>query len=121
MTSNLGSDLIRHNFEHIDEQNREEVIERTEEEVKTLLKQTIRPEFVNRIDETIVFTPLTKAQIAQIVRLQLDKVARTLQENGVTLHYSDAAINLLAERGYDPEFGARPVKRDVYKRQTTSR
>ena len=113
MTSNLGSDLIRHNFEHIDEQNREEVIERTEEEVKTLLKQTIRPEFVNRIDETIVFTPLTKAQIAQIVRLQLDKVARTLQENGVTLHYSDAAINLLAERGYDPEFGARPVKRVI--------
>ena len=113
MTSNLGSDLIRHNFEHIDEQNREEVIERTEEEVKTLLKQTIRPEFVNRIDETIVFTPLTKAQIAQIVRLQLDKVARTLQENGVTLHYSDAAIDLLAERGYDPEFGARPVKRVI--------
>ena len=113
MTSNLGSDLIRHNFENIDEQNREEVIERTEEEVKTLLKQTIRPEFVNRIDETIVFTPLTKAQIAQIVRLQLDKVARTLQENGVTLHYSDAAIDLLAERGYDPEFGARPVKRVI--------
>lgn len=113
MTSNLGSDLIRHNFEHIDDQNREEAIERTEEEVKTLLKQTIRPEFVNRIDETIVFTPLTKAQIAQIVRLQLDKVARTLQENGVTLHYSDAAINLLAERGYDPEFGARPVKRVI--------
>lgn len=113
MTSNLGSDLIRHNFEHIDEQNREEVIERTEEEVKTLLKQTIRPEFVNRIDETIVFTPLTKAQIAQIVRLQLDKVARTLQENGVTLHYSDAAIDLLSERGYDPEFGARPVKRVI--------
>ena len=113
MTSNLGSDLIRHNFEHIDEQNREEVIERTEEEVKTLLKQTIRPEFVNRIDETIVFTPLTKAQIAQIVRLQLDKVARILQENGVTLHYSDAAIDLLSERGYDPEFGARPVKRVI--------
>ena len=113
MTSNLGSDLIRHNFEHIDEQNREEVIERTEEEVKTLLKQTIRPEFVNRIDETIVFTPLTKAQIAQIVRLQLDKVAHTLQENGVTLHYSDAAIDLLSERGYDPEFGARPVKRVI--------
>ncbi len=113
MTSNLGSDLIRHNFENIDEQNREEVIERTEEEVKTLLKQTIRPEFVNRIDETIVFTPLTKAQIAQIVRLQLDKVARTLQENGVTLHYSDAAIDLLSERGYDPEFGARPVKRVI--------
>ena len=113
MTSNLGSDLIRHNFEHINEQNREEVIERTEEEVKTLLKQTIRPEFVNRIDETIVFTPLTKAQIAQIVRLQLDKVARTLQENGVTLHYSDAAIDLLSERGYDPEFGARPVKRVI--------
>ncbi len=113
MTSNLGSDLIRRNFEHIDEQNREEVIERTEEEVKTLLKQTIRPEFVNRIDETIVFTPLTKAQIAQIVRLQLDKVAHTLQENGVTLHYSDAAIDLLAERGYDPEFGARPVKRVI--------
>ena len=113
MTSNLGSDLIRRNFEHIDEQNREEVIERTEEEVKTLLKQTIRPEFVNRIDETIVFTPLTKAQIAQIVRLQLDKVARTLQENGVTLHYSDAAIDLLSERGYDPEFGARPVKRVI--------
>ena len=113
MTSNLGSDLIRHNFEHIDEQNREEVIERTEEEVKTLLKQTIRPEFVNRIDETIVFTPLTKAQIAQIVRLQLDKVARILQENGVTLHYSDAAIDLLSERGYDPEFGGRPVKRVI--------
>lgn len=113
MTSNLGSDLIRHNFEHIDENNREEVIERTESEVKNLLKQTIRPEFVNRIDETIVFTPLTKSQIAQIVRLQLNKVANTLQGNGVELHYSDAAVDLLAQKGYDPEFGARPVKRVV--------
>lgn len=113
MTSNLGSDLIRHNFEQMGESNREELIDRTAEEVKRLLKQTIRPEFVNRIDETIVFTPLTSAQIAQIVRLQLDKVAKTLSESGVVLHYSDSAVELLATKGYDPEFGARPVKRVI--------
>lgn len=113
MTSNLGSDLIRHHFASIDESNRQEVIDRTADDVRSLLKQTIRPEFVNRIDETIVFTPLTEGQIGQIVRLQLDAVVGTLAESGITLSYTDAAVALLSRKGYDPEFGARPVKRVI--------
>ncbi len=113
MTSNLGSSLIRERFEHLTAQNREEVVNKTRDEVMSMLKQTIRPEFLNRIDETIMFTPLDEAQIAQIVRLQLTSVKKMLAHNGITLEWTDAAVQLLAQAGYDPEFGARPVKRSI--------
>ncbi len=113
MTSNLGSSLIRERFEHLNKSNREQVIDDTRREVMTMLKQTIRPEFLNRIDEVIMFSPLDEEQIAQIVRLQLNGVTRMLAQSGITLHATDAAVNLLAQAGFDPEFGARPVKRAI--------
>ena len=113
MTSNLGSSLIRERFEHLTAQNRDEVVSRTRDEVMTMLKQTIRPEFLNRIDETIMFTPLDEQQISQIVRLQMTGVQKMLAHNGITLEWTDAAVQLLAQAGYDPEFGARPVKRAI--------
>ncbi|MBQ3364079.1 MAG: AAA family ATPase, partial [Muribaculaceae bacterium] len=113
MTSNLGSSLIRERLEHLTPDNRDEVIDRTRNDVMGMLKQTIRPEFLNRIDETIMFTPLDEKQIRQIVALQLTGVKKMLAHNGITLEATDAAINLLAKAGYDPEFGARPVKRAI--------
>jgi len=113
MTSNLGSSLIRERFEHLTPDNRDEIIDRTRNDVMGMLKQTIRPEFLNRIDETIMFTPLDEEQIRQIVALQLTGVKKMLAHNGITLEATDAAINLLAKAGYDPEFGARPVKRAI--------
>ena len=113
MTSNLGSSLIRERFEHLTPQNRNEVIDKTRDEVMAMLKQTIRPEFLNRIDETIMFTPLDEQQISQIVRLQMTSVQKMLAHNGITLEWTDAAVQLLAQAGYDPEFGARPVKRAI--------
>ena len=113
MTSNLGSSLIRERFEHLTAQNRDEVVSRTRDEVMAMLKQTIRPEFLNRIDETIMFTPLDEEQIAQIVRLQLTSVKKMLAHNGIMLEWTDAAVQSLAQAGYDPEFGARPVKRAI--------
>ena len=91
----------------------QQTIDETRELVLDLLKRTIRPEFLNRIDETIVFTPLTKSDIERIVRLQLDATARVLASNGIELHYTDAAVSWIAEAGYDPEFGARPVRRVI--------
>ena len=113
MTSNLGSQLIRENFDKINESNREEVIEKTQNEVFELLKQTIRPEFLNRIDELIMFTPLTEDEIRQVVVLQIDAVRRMLQHNGISMEITDNAIDLIAAKGYDPQFGARPVKRVI--------
>ena len=113
MTSNLGSSLIRERFEHLTAQNRDEVVSKTRDDVMAMLKQTIRPEFLNRIDETIMFTPLDEQQIAQIVRLQLTSVQKMLAHNGITLQWTDAAVQALARAGYDPEFGARPVKRAI--------
>jgi len=113
MTSNLGSSLIRERFEHLNSQNRDKVIHDTQNEVMDMLKSTIRPEFLNRIDEIIMFTPLDEQQIRQIVRLQLNSVSKMLQHNGIILEATDAAIDLLAHFGYDPEFGARPVKRAI--------
>jgi ATP-dependent Clp protease ATP-binding subunit ClpB len=113
MTSNLGSDLIRTKLETMTEANRESVISSTKAEILEMLKKTIRPEFLNRIDETIMFLPLTKPQIAQIVRLQLNHVAKRLADQGFTLKWTDPAVNYLADVGYDPEFGARPVKRAI--------
>ena len=116
MTSNLGSNLIRDKFSLITEENREEVIERTELEVMELLKKTIRPEFLNRIDETIVFTPLTEKEIAQIVELQLNGFKKMLKLNGVELEYTPEAVRSIAAEGYNPEFGARPVKRVIQRK-----
>ena len=113
MTSNLGSQLIRENFEHLTDANRESVIEKTRNEVFEMLKQTIRPEFLNRIDELIMFTPLQENEIRQIVELQLDNLKRTLAENGLTLDVTDEALRFIAHEGYDPQFGARPVKRVI--------
>lgn len=113
MTSNLGSQIIRERFEHLNAQNRAEVIEKTQNEVFNLLKAQMRPEFLNRIDEIIMFTPLDENEIAQIVRLQVSAVAKMLSKNGITLEATDAAVTFLAKAGYDPEFGARPVKRVI--------
>ena len=113
MTSNLGSQIIREHFEHLNAQNRAEVIEKTQNEVFNLLKAQMRPEFLNRIDEIIMFTPLDENEIAQIVRLQVSAVAKMLSKNGITLEATDVAVAFLAKAGYDPEFGARPVKRVI--------
>jgi ATP-dependent Clp protease ATP-binding subunit ClpB len=113
MTSNIGSSIIRENFEKLTPQNREEVIEKTKNEVFELMKKTIRPEFLNRIDELIMFTPLDNAEIASIVRLQLQQVQQMLKQNGVQLEITDLAVNFIAKEGYDPQFGARPVKRVI--------
>lgn len=111
MTSNLGSQLIRENCENLTDSNREEVLNRTKNEVFELLKQTIRPEFLNRIDELIMFTPLQQAEIRDIVELQIRQVQKLLERNGVQLEVTEGAIELFAREGYDPQFGARPVKR----------
>ena len=113
MTSNLGSQIIRERFEHLNAQNRAEVIEKAQNEVFNLLKAQMRPEFLNRIDEIIMFTPLDENEIAQIVRLQVSAVAKMLSKNGINLESTDAAVAFLAKAGYDPEFGARPVKRVI--------
>ena len=113
MTSNLGSAYIQSQFEKMTDANREQLVEETKNEVMSMLKKTIRPEFLNRIDETIMFLPLNKAQIEQIVALQIKGIQKMLAENGVTLQMNDAAIRFLASAGYDPEFGARPVKRAI--------
>ena len=111
MTSNLGSMYIQSQFEKMNAQNREQIIEETKNEVMNMLKKTIRPEFLNRIDETIMFLPLNREQIQGIVKLQINGIQRMLKDNAVDLQLTDSAIDFLARVGYDPEFGARPVKR----------
>ena len=113
MTSNMGSNLIRENMAKINDSNRDQIIENTKTAVLDMLKQTIRPEFLNRIDETIMFTPLTPGEIRQIVKLQIDNVAKMLKSNQIELSVTDNALDYLAAEGYDPEFGARPVKRAI--------
>lgn len=113
MTSNLGSQYIQQQFEHLNDTNREEVIDKAKVAVMDMLKKTIRPEFLNRIDETIMFLPLTKEQIGDVVRLQLERVKDMLEPQGIELQWTDPAINYLSDIGYDPEFGARPVKRAI--------
>ena len=115
MTSNMGSDIIRERMSKLTDANRDQVIESTKNEVLELLKQRIRPEFLNRIDEIIMFTPLTESEIKQIVKLQIDGVSRMLEKNGVHLEVTDKCLDFLAQEGYDPEFGARPVKRIIHK------
>ena len=113
MTSNMGSSYIQSQMEKLSGSNKEELIEETKKEVMNMLKKTIRPEFLNRIDETIMFLPLTETEIRQIVLLQIKGVQKMLAENGVELEMTDAALSFLSQVGYDPEFGARPVKRAI--------
>ena len=113
MTSNMGSSYIQSQMEKLNGSNKEQIVEETKREVMNMLKKSIRPEFLNRIDETIMFLPLTEPQIKQIVILQINSVRRMLEGNGVELQLTDTAINFLANAGYDPEFGARPVKRAI--------
>ncbi len=113
MTSNLGSAYIQSQFEKINDESREVVIEETKKEVMSMLKKTIRPEFLNRIDETIMFLPLNREEIEQIVMLQINGIKNMLAGNGITLEMTDEAVRFIASTGYDPEFGARPVKRAI--------
>ena len=113
MTSNLGSQFIQQQMEKLTEGNREQTIRETKNKVMEMLKKTIRPEFLNRIDDIIMFLPLTKHEIAEVVTLQLKRVAKMLEQQGFNLKWTDRAVDYLANVGYDPEFGARPVKRAI--------
>jgi len=113
MTSNIGAHLIQEKLKDLDDENRDEILEKTNHEVYELLKQSIRPEFLNRIDEVIMFTPLQKSEIVDIVHLQLKGVNKMLAANGIVLEVTDKAVEWIAAAGYDPQFGARPVKRVV--------
>ena len=115
MTSNMGSQVIQENFENVNESNKDEVVEKTKAEVMAMLRQTIRPEFLNRIDEVIMFQPLMKKEIRGIINIQLDGLKNLVAKNGIDLQFSDYALDYLADNGYDPQFGARPLKRLVQK------
>ena len=115
MTSNMGSQLIRENFAKMTDENKLETVEKTKAQVLEMLKGTIRPEFLNRIDEIIMFTPLNRTEIEEIVGLQVKGIQKMLATNGITMKVTPAAISYLADEGYDPEFGARPVKRVIHR------
>jgi ATP-dependent Clp protease ATP-binding subunit ClpB len=116
MTSNIGSSLIQENFQDFEDSDKDEVIAKTKNQLFDLLRQTIRPEFLNRIDEIIMFTPLSRDEIGEIVKLQFKHVQDSLAEMGVTIEASDEALDWLAQLGYDPQFGARPLKRVIQKK-----
>ena len=113
MTSNIGAHIIQDKLKDLDDKNRDEVLEETNKEVYELLKQTIRPEFLNRIDEVIMFTPLRKSEIIDIVRLQVKSLQKMLANNSIAIEVTDKAVEWIANEGYDPQFGARPVKRVI--------
>jgi ATP-dependent Clp protease ATP-binding subunit ClpB len=115
MTSNMGSDIIQENFNDITEKNKDEVVERTKVEVMSRLRETIRPEFLNRVDEIILFQPLMKNEIKGIIRIQLDQLKRLVSQSGIQLEFSDYLLDYLSENGFDPQFGARPLKRLIQK------
>jgi ATP-dependent Clp protease ATP-binding subunit ClpB len=115
MTSNMGSDIIQENFEGVDELNKESVVEKTREQVINLLKHAIRPEFLNRIDEIIMFQPLMKNEIKAIIRIQLQQLKNLVAQSGIQLEFSEYLLEYLAENGFDPQFGARPLKRLIQK------
>ena len=115
MTSNMGSSLIRENFEKMTPETHDQVVEETKVQVLELLKKTIRPEFLNRIDDIIMFTPLNEEEIRKIVTLQLNSVKKMLAQNGIALEFTDAALAFISDKGFDPQFGARPVKRVIQK------
>jgi ATP-dependent Clp protease ATP-binding subunit ClpB len=116
MTSNLGSHIIAENMENTGGRDNESLFEQTRAEVMTLLRKTIRPEFLNRIDEVIMFSPLSKAEIESVVKLQLDQVVAMLDKSGIQLSYTPAAVNLISDAGFDPQYGARPVKRVIQRK-----
>jgi len=115
MTSNIGSAIIQANFEKVNEKNKEHVVEETRVEVMNHLRETIRPEFLNRVDEIIMFEPLMKKEIRQIINIQLNGLKSLVSKNGIQLEYSDYLIDWLTENGFDPQFGARPLKRLIQK------
>ncbi|MFM9985834.1 MAG: AAA family ATPase, partial [Flavobacteriales bacterium] len=115
MTSNLGSQIIQENYDKAVDPDSEELFERTKADVMLQLKNSLRPEFLNRIDEVIMFTPLMKSQIERIVKMQLSLLAERLEKVGVQLQVTPDALHYLAEKGYDPQYGARPVKRVIQK------
>ena len=115
MTSNIGSSLIRENFEKMTPETHDKVVDETKVQVLELLKKTIRPEFLNRIDDIIMFTPLNEEEIRKIVTLRLDSVKKMLAQNGIALDFTDAALAFISDKGFDPQFGARPVKRVIQK------
>ena len=115
MTSNMGSSLIRENFEKMTPETHDKVVDETKVQVLELLKKTIRPEFLNRIDDIIMFTPLNEEEIRKIVTLQLNSVKKMLSQNGIALEFTDAALAFISDKGFDPQFGARPVKRVIQK------
>jgi ATP-dependent Clp protease ATP-binding subunit ClpB len=116
MTSNLGSQLIQEKLSHLTEANHDKLLDQTREEVFALLRQTIRPEFLNRIDEVLMFTPLSKKEIRGIVELQISRLKEMLAVNNLKLEITEAAVDLLAKEGYDPQYGARPLKRVLQRR-----
>lgn len=120
MTSNIGSHLIQEAFDHVSEANVEEMTDKAKIDVMNLLRQTIRPEFLNRVDEIIMFRPLMKQQIMDIVKIQLEGLRKLVAENGIELTFSDYLLEFLAEQGYDPQFGARPLKRLIQKQITNA-
>ena len=113
MTTNIGSHIIQENFEKINDENYFEVVEGTKDEVLGLLKKSVRPEFINRIDEIIMFRPLTKGDIRKIVEIQFKQIQKRLEESGVKLDISESALDRLGKLGFDPQFGARPLKRVI--------
>ncbi|ATL48525.1 ATP-dependent chaperone ClpB [Chitinophaga caeni] len=115
MTSNMGSHIIQENFEKLSAENKEEVVENTKEQVMNLLKQTIRPEFLNRVDEVIMFQPLMRSEVKGIINIQLQHLKDLVAKNGMILEFSEYALDYLSEQGYDPQFGARPLKRLIQK------
>lgn len=115
MTSNLGSHIIQENFENINERNKEDIVNRTRAEVMNLLRQTIRPEFLNRVDEIILFQPLLKKEIKGVLNIQLNNLKKLVAQSGIQLEFSEYAMDFLAEQGFDPQFGARPLKRLIQK------
>jgi ATP-dependent Clp protease ATP-binding subunit ClpB len=116
MTSNIGASLIQENFEHLNDSNRDEILAATRVAVNDLLKKTIRPEFLNRIDEIIMFNPLTRNEIKGIVEIQLNGLRKMLSGQGVNLEVTDDALDWLSQLGFDPQFGARPLKRVIQKK-----
>jgi ATP-dependent Clp protease ATP-binding subunit ClpB len=115
MTSNMGSHIIQENFENITDKNKDEVLESTKSEVMRLLRETIRPEFLNRVDEIILFQPLMKNEIRGIIKIQLNNLKELVSQSGIQLHFTDYLIDYLAENGFDPQYGARPLKRLIQK------
>jgi ATP-dependent Clp protease ATP-binding subunit ClpB len=115
MTSNIGSHIIQENMDKINDRNQEEILRKTQNDVMLLMRQTIRPEFLNRVDEIIMFTPLNYKQIREVILLQLNKILKQLEANDIKLDITDYALDWIAKQGFDPQYGARPVKRVIQK------